>query len=546
MAPFATPVFRRIWLASLLSNFGILIQGVGAAWTMSRLTPDASMTAMVQTALMLPMMLFALPAGAVSDMFDRRLVCIAALSLALIGAITLSGLSFAGLLTPWLLLGFCFIVGTSMALFSPAWQASVAEQVPPSALPSAIALNGISYNVARSFGPAIGGVIVAAFGTISAFIANAVAYVPLLIVLILWKRKQEPARLAPETFWRAILSGLSFIRYSTNHRLFVFRTAVFGLIGGAAPALTPLVARELLQGAATVYGLLLGTFGMGAVAGAVILPWIKARFSTETASRISAALMAGALLVVGLSRNELISILAMFAAGLAWTAVLTLYSIAIQVSAPRWVAGRALAIYQATVTGGVAIGSIGWGLLVNRIGVDGAMITAGLLMALSIGLGLVFRLPDLGGLPTLSPLNRADPDIAMDLTLRSGPIVIEIDYLVPEAHARPFYEALQKVRRFRLGLGAYGWTVARDIADPTRWTERFHSPTWNDYLHLSQRAAGPGREVLEEMRALLDPAETPRVRRMLERPAGSVRSKDEVPDNRVDLVPPMGPGSGGA
>lgn len=546
MAPFATPVFRRIWLASLLSNFGILIQGVGAAWTMSRLTPDASMTAMVQTALMLPMMLFALPAGAVSDMFDRRLVCIAALSLALIGAITLSGLSFAGLLTPWLLLGFCFIVGTSMALFSPAWQASVAEQVPPSALPSAIALNGISYNVARSFGPAIGGVIVAAFGTISAFIANAVAYVPLLIVLLLWKRKQEPARLAPETFWRAILSGLSFIRYSTNHRLFVFRTAVFGLIGGAAPALTPLVARELLQGAATVYGLLLGAFGMGAVAGAVILPWIKARFSTETASRISAALMAGALLVVGLSRNELISILAMFAAGLAWTAVLTLYSIAIQVSAPRWVAGRALAIYQATVTGGVAIGSIGWGLLVNRIGVEGAMITAGLLMALSIGLGLVFRLPDLGGLPTLSPLNRADPDIAMDLTLRSGPIVIEIDYLVPEAHARPFYEALQKVRRFRLGLGAYGWTVARDIADPTRWTERFHSPTWNDYLHLSQRAAGPGREVLEEMRALLDPAETPRVRRMLERPAGSVRSKDEVPDNRVDLVPPMGPGSGGA
>ena len=537
-------MFRRIWLASLLTNFGILIQGVGAAWTMSRLTPDASMTAMVQTALMLPMMLFALPGGAISDMFDRRLVCILSLLLALAGAVTLSGLSFAGLLTPWILLGFCFIVGTSMALFSPAWQSSVAEQVPAETLPSAIALNGISYNVARSFGPALGGVIVAAFGAVGAFVANAVAYVPLLIVLFLWKRRQEPARLAPETFWRAMMSGLRFIRYSPSHRLFILRTAVFGLIGGVAPALTPLIARDMLDGGAAVYGVLLGAFGVGAVAGAMVLPWIQARMSTETASRVSALAMAASLLLVGLSRNEALSILGMLVAGLAWTSVLTLYSISIQVSAPRWVAGRALAIYQATITGGVAIGAIGWGQLVNQIGVQGALITSAGLMAASIGLGFVFRLPDLGHAPTLTPLNRADPEIVLDVTLRSGPIVIEIDYVTPEANARAFYEALQKVRRFRQGMGAYGWSIARDISDATRWTERFHSPTWNDYLHLSQRATGPGREVLDDMRRLLDPAHPPRVRRMLERPAGSVRSSSDVPDIGVDLVPPIGPGGG--
>ncbi|CAN5311089.1 MFS transporter [soil metagenome] len=544
LAPFATPVFRRIWLASLLTNFGILIQGVGAAWTMSKLTPDASMTAMVQTALMLPMMLFALPAGAISDMFDRRLVCIFALLLALAGAVTLSGLSFAGLLTPWILLGFCFIVGTSMALFSPAWQSSVAEQVPPEALAPAIALNGISYNVARSFGPAIGGVIVAAFGAIGAFVANAVAYVPLLIVLFLWERRQEPARLAPETFWRAIVSGLRFIRYSPAHRLFILRTAVFGLIGGVAPALTPLIARELLNDGAAVYGLLLGAFGVGAVAGAVLLPAIQARLSTETASRLAAVAMSASLFLVGSSRIEALSILGMIVAGLAWTSVLTLYSISIQVSAPRWVAGRALAIYQATITGGVAIGAIGWGQLVNHIGVDGAMYVAAALMALSLGLAFIFRLPDLGHAPAVTSLNRADPEIVLDLTLRSGPIVIEIDYITPQANARAFYDALQKVRRFRQGMGAYGWSVARDIADPTRWTERFHSPTWNDYLHLSQRATGPGREVLDDMRRLLDPAEPPRLRRMLERPAGSVRSTEDVPDRHVDLVPQIGPGGG--
>lgn len=537
LAPFATPVFRRIWLASLLTNFGILIQGVGAAWTMSRLTSDAAMTAMVQTALMLPMMLFALPAGAISDMFDRRLVCILALLLAFTGAVVLSGLSFANVLTPWMLLAFCFIVGSSMALFSPAWQSSVAEQVPPEALPPAIALNGISYNVARSFGPALGGVIVAAFGAVGAFVANALAYMPLLIVLVLWKRRQEPARLAPETFWRAIMSGLRFIRYSPTHRLFILRTAVFGLIGGIAPALTPLIAKDLLDGGAAVYGVLLGAFGLGAVAGAVILPWIQARFSTETSSRLSALAMAAALLLVGLSRNEAVSLLGMLVAGLAWTSVLTLYSISVQVSAPRWVAGRALAIYQATITGGVAIGAIGWGQLVNHIGVQGALVAAAILMALSMGLGLVFRLPDVARAPTLSPLNRADPEIALDLTLRSGPIVIEIDYVVAEADARAFYDALQKVRRFRQGVGAYGWSIARDIANPTLWTERFHSPTWNDYLHLSERATGPGREVLDEMRRLIDQSQPLRVRRLLERPAGSVRSTDAVPDAGIDLAP---------
>ena len=359
LSPLTVPVFRRIWLASLLSNLGILIQGVGAAWSMNRMTDNAGMVALVQTALMLPMMLIALPAGAISDMFDRRWVCIGALTLAFVGAVGLCLITLMGLLNPPILLGFCFIVGTGMAIFAPAWQASVSEQVPSHALPAAIALNGISFNVARSFGPAIGGVLVAAVGAIGAFVANAVFYLPLLIVLILWKRRQEPARLAPETFWRALVSGVRFIRYSPPHRRFILRTILFGLIGGVVPALMPLIARRLLNGGAPVYGVLLGAFGLGAVAGAVLLPWIRARLTTENASRLSAVVMGGAILVTAWSRVEAVTVLALLAAGIAWTTVLTLYSISIQVSAPRWVAGRALASFQATIAGGVAFGA--WG-----------------------------------------------------------------------------------------------------------------------------------------------------------------------------------------
>src|SRR3977135_2812808 len=185
-APLRHAVFRRIWLASLVSNLGLLIQGVGAAWAMTQMTSSADKVALVQTALMLPIMLISMPAGAIADMHDRRVVAMVALSISLVGATALTVLAWLGLVTPNILLMFCFVVGTGMALMGPAWQSSVSEQVPSETLPAAVALNGISFNIARSFGPAIGGIVVATLGAIAAFATNAVFYLPLLIVLFLW------------------------------------------------------------------------------------------------------------------------------------------------------------------------------------------------------------------------------------------------------------------------------------------------------------------------------------------------------------------------
>src|SRR5689334_22437851 len=185
-APLQYVIFRRIWLASLLSNLGLLIQAVGAAWAMTQMTSSADKVALVQTALMLPVMLIAMPAGAVADMFDRRIVALISLAISLVGATTLTTLTFVGLITPQILLMLCFVVGSGMALFGPAWQSSVSEQVPSETLPAAVALNGISYNIARSFGPAIGGLVVATAGAVAAFAVNAVLYLPLMAVLFLW------------------------------------------------------------------------------------------------------------------------------------------------------------------------------------------------------------------------------------------------------------------------------------------------------------------------------------------------------------------------
>src|SRR5689334_4712983 len=185
-APLRHSAFRRIWLASLLSNLGLLIQAVGAAWAMTQMTSSADKVALVQTALMLPVMLISMPAGAVADMYDRRVVALVSLSIALAGATALTVLSWLGQINPQILLALCFVVGSGMALFGPAWQSSVSEQVPAETLPAAVALNGISYNIARSFGPAIGGLVVATAGAVAAFAVNAVLYLPLMAVLFLW------------------------------------------------------------------------------------------------------------------------------------------------------------------------------------------------------------------------------------------------------------------------------------------------------------------------------------------------------------------------
>jgi MFS family permease len=284
-APLRTPIFRRIWLASLVSNLGLLIQGVGAAWAMTLLTDRADMIALVQSAFLIPIMLFAIPAGALADMFDRRLIGLISTGLSFSAAVTLTIISFMGWLNPTLILLMTFLLGTGMALFGPSWQASAGEQVPPPMLPAAIALNSISYNVGRSFGPAIGGLIVASLGAAATFVINALFYIPLMIVLYFWRRPYSEPRLPPERIDRAIISGVRYVMHAPSIRAMVVRTALTGLAGGCVPALMPLMARDVLTGGASTYGFLLGAYGVGSVLGAAQVAKLRRRFTAEALIR---------------------------------------------------------------------------------------------------------------------------------------------------------------------------------------------------------------------------------------------------------------------
>ncbi len=543
-APLRHATFRRIWLASLLSNLGLLIQAVGAAWAMTQMTSSADKVALVQTALMLPVMLISMPAGAIADMYDRRIVALVSLSISLSGATALTVLAWFGLVTPGSLLAFCFVVGSGMALFGPAWQSSVTEQVPAETLPSAVALNGISYNIARSFGPAIGGIVVATAGAVAAFAANAVLYIPLLVVLFLWRRNNEPSRLPRERLNRAIVSGVRYIANSPAIKVVLARTLVTGLIGGSVSALMPLVARDLLHGGAQTYGIMLGAFGMGAVIGALNITEVRKRLSGEAAVRACALSMGGAIAAVALSREPVLTAAALVIAGAVWMLAVALFNIGVQLSAPRWVAGRSLAAFQASIAGGIAIGSWGWGRLTDATGVETALLVSAVLMLLSPLLGLWLRMPRVGARNEDAEV-LADPEVQLSLTARSGPLVVEIEYRVAQDNARAFHNVMQEVQLSRQRNGAYGWSIARDIADPELWTERYHCPTWLDYLRQRNRSTQSERALHQRAMDFHLGPDTVRVRRMLERPFGSVRWKEETPDRATSEVLPVASAAAG-
>lgn len=533
--PLRQPMFRRIWTASLFSNFGTLIQGVGAAWAMTQLTGRADMVALVQTATFGPMMLLSLPAGAIADGYDRRKVALTAMLICLSGALGLSLVTLLGMLTPWLLLLFCFIVGTGTALYTPAWQASIGEQVPSPMLPQAIALNAISFNIARSFGPAIGGVLVAILGVLSAFIFNALAYLPMIAVLFMWRRRAERSRLPPEALIRAMISGARYTLHSPPIRTVFLRTLLIGLIGSSAAALMPLIAHDLLQGGATLFGILLGAFGIGAICGALAIGKLRERFSDERSIAACLIIFGLALIGTGFSRDAIITAILLLIGGAGWMVVMATCNISVQVSSPRWVTGRALAAFTTAICAGVAIGGWAWGVIARDHGTDVALIASGVGVILSIGFGLLLRMPEVEAQQDHG-LSLSEPDVGLDLTGRSGPIILTLRYRVPMERARAFYTAMQEMEAIRHRTGAYGWSLARDIGDPELWIERYQTPTWHDYLRQRERLTAADMAAWDRARAFHVGPEAILVNRLLERPYGSVRWSEDVPDRGV-IVP---------
>jgi len=526
------PVFRAMWIAALFSNFGGLIQSVGAAWMMTSMVGSPQMVAGVQASNALPYTLLALLAGAMADNRDRRQVMLAAQGFMLAVSILLCLVSWQGWLTPWMLLSFTFLIGCGTAMNGPAYQASVGELVSRAQLPAAVALNSAGFNMARSVGPAIGGAIVAAAGGAAAFLANCLSYFGLIAVLWRWRPAPSTSRLPPERLIDAMGAGLRYVAMSPNLRVVMLRCSAFGLTANALPALMPIIARDLIRGGPLTYGILLGAFGMGAVLGGLGSIRLRRRLSNEAVGRLATLCMAVATTTAALSHVMLLTMVALLLAGAAWVVALATFNVTVQLASPRWVVARALSIYQMAAFGGMAMGAWLFGLVAEHHGVTMGLLCGAAMQVAATLIGLFIPLPQVEEL-NLDPLSQwTEPKTAVPLEPRSGPIVITIEYRIEPDKVVPFLAAMTERRRIRRRDGAHGWSLLRDLHEPDLWIERYHVATWLDYVRHNERRTKADAENSAALRVLQKEGTPLRVHRMIERQTGSLpagRRNDPAP-----------------
>lgn len=527
LAPLRHPAFRLIWTATLASNLGSLIQGVGAAWQMALLTPSEGMVALVQASTTLPIMVLAVAAGAIADNFDRRKVMLSAQIFMCAVSAALALVAWMGWLGPWSLLSFTFLLGLGSAMHLPSWQASMRDLVPRDDLPAAVTLNSMSFNLMRSVGPALGGLIVAAAGAPVAFGLNAVSYLAVIWALYRWSGPAEERSLPAEHLGSAIWAGLRYVALSPNLTRVISRGFLFGIAAVAVMALLPVVTRDRLGGGATVFGLMLGTFGVGAIGGAFLSPHLRRYAAIETI--VAGAFLTFALgcVLLALAPSAPLAVPGLLLSGASWVLALSLFNVSTQLATPRWVVGRALAIYQTATFGGMAIGSWVWGVITEHWGTPTALALAAGVLVLGSLSGRIWPMPDFSDV-NLDPANRFHaPALRLDLRARSGPLMIMIDYDIAPANTLAFLALMAERRVIRLRDGARQWALMRDLENPDIWVESYHVATWTDYIRHNQRrttADAANRDRLLELHR--GPAE-PRVHRMIERE--TVPAHDDMP-----------------
>jgi MFS family permease len=494
-----------------------MIQLVGASWLMTLLTPSERMVALVQASVTLPLMIVSVVAGVLADNYERRSVMLAAQILMLILSSVLAALVVFHIITPWLLLLLTFSIGVGTALHNPSWQASFTDLVPRGDLPSATTMNAMGMNITRSVGPALGGFIVATLGIATAFIINAGSYIALIAALLAWRPQRPDRRLPRERFHTALGAGMRYFLLSPNLVNINIRGFIFGFAAISMQALLPLVARDVLKADAFIYGILLGAFGSGAVAGAILAARIRTYLSIEHICRFSFAIFAAATISIAYVDNIWLSSISIFVAGISWININSLLNVAVQMSVPRWVLGRMIALFMTFIFGGMALGSWTWGAVSEAYGLQTAFLIAALVLFVGLLWGSVFPIrsyPD----TNLDPLNHfIAPSIRLDLNRRSGPITIMVEYDIVQEDVVPFLEAMTAWRRIRLRDGARRWSLLRNIEAPDRWVESYHLPTWTDYVRHVERRTIADDIILKTLAGLHRGPKPLRVHRMIER-----------------------------
>ncbi|WP_414474436.1 MFS transporter [Microvirga sp. M2] len=499
-APFRHRAYAVIWTATLIANIGYWMYSAASGWLMTSLDAHPLMVSLVQVAASLPMFLFALPAGALADIVDRRQFLVGVEVGTTATATVLAALVSFGLVTPASLLFFVFLAGTGSALGAPAWQSVVPQLVPREYLPAAVAADSVGINISRAIGPALGGVLIAVVGIATPFWANAIANLATVTALLWWRPPPRTAASVPaERFASAVRMGLRYSRNNLPLRATLKRAAGFFVVASAYWALLPLVARLQIAGGAELYGLLLGAIGAGAIAGAIALSWIKAKVGPDRIVAFGTFGTALALLLFGLARGPATAVAASAIAGVAWISVVATLNVSAQIALPDWVRARGLAIYVTVFFGAMTIGSIVWGELAAHTGLPPTLYIAAASAVLAVPLSSRWRLLTAAGLDLAPSMHWPPPVVAHEIEGDQGPVLITIAYQVLPQNRDAFLFAMETLSRERKRDGAYAYGVFEDAAHPGRFVETFLVESWLEHLRQHQRVTNADRSQEEEI-----------------------------------------------
>jgi MFS family permease len=508
--PLRRPLFRALWAAAIVSNVGSWMHDTAAGWTMTTIAPSPIMVSLMQTATYFPFFVLALPAGAFADIVDRRRLLLVTQAWMLAAAAALAALAFAHAITPGRLLALSFALGIGAAMNGPAWQAMVPELVPRAELTAAVALGGISVNVARAVGPALGGALLGVGGPGAVFLVNAASFLGVLLVIAGWRRERAPGSLPPERVLGAVRTGARYVRHATELHAVLFRSAVFVLPASAVWALLPLVAAQSLRLTGPGYGLLLGGLGVGAITGALVLPWLRSHVAMEPMLVVATLFFASASIGLALVSSIAPALALTFAGGIGWMLVMSTFSVAAQESVPGWVRARALAVSLLVIMGSLSGGSLVWGIIATHTSIATALLAAGAIMPLGSVFALRRPLHSIGGLDLTPSGHWEVPVVSGTLDPDEGPVLVTVDYRIDPARADDFVAVMAELERTRRRDGAIEWGLYQDVADPWRWIETYIVESWVEHLRQHERVTMSDRVLQDRVYALVDGSE-PRV-----------------------------------
>jgi predicted MFS family arabinose efflux permease len=502
--PLRHQTFAILWTATVVSNVGGWMYAAASAWLMTTLDGDPLMVSLVQVATTLPMFLIALPAGALSDIVDRRHFLIAAEVFITVTSTTLALLIWLELITPARLLLLTFLIEAGAAATAPPWQSIVPELVPREDLSEAVALDGVGVNVSRAVGPAVGGILISSIGIATPFWVNAVANLGTIGSLWWWRpTRVRGSHLPAEHFVPALRVGMRHVRHNSSLVATLVRAVGFVTFASCYWALLPLVARVQLGGGASLYGILLGALGASAIASAFMLPRMRSKLGAHHLVVIASICTAFALALFAVAHDAITALAASVIAGACWLVVLSTLNVSAQFALPEWVRGRGIAAYVTIFFGAMALGSAVWGEIARLVGVPAALFIAAAGQLLTIPVTLRWKLQSDTGSdlrPSMHwPMPVASGDVAMD----QGPARVLIEYRVRPENRSALLQVLNDLSHERGRDGAYGWGLFADVADRNRIVETFLSDSWLEHLRQHERVTNADRRLEQRIAALV-------------------------------------------